>query len=93
MPGEEEGKKNYAIFSHSYTVIILTRPVHAMKKILLAVVLIATCMNAVAQDKAFEKGTIAAGLGAGFGIYITRAHETGFVPVSSISATAVPTSG
>ncbi|HEX8515715.1 MAG TPA: outer membrane beta-barrel protein [Bacteroidia bacterium] len=48
-----------------------------MKKIILTVALIASFMNvSKAQDKAFKKGDITAGLGIGLGIYGTRIHTT-----------------
>lgn len=46
-----------------------------MKKITLTIAAIALFINASkAQDKAFEKGNMTVGLGAGFGLYGTKTH-------------------
>nr|MDQ3048805.1 porin family protein [Bacteroidota bacterium] len=46
-----------------------------MKKIVLMIAAIALILNANAQDKAFEKGNVVVGLGAGLGIYKTKIHS------------------
>jgi hypothetical protein len=48
-----------------------------MKRIVITIAAIAILMNvAKAQDKAFEKGDITAGLGIGVGLYGTKLHTT-----------------
>src|SRR5688572_20596084 len=48
-----------------------------MKKIVITIAAIAILMNvAKAQDKAFKKGDITAGLGIGVGIYGTKLHSS-----------------